>query len=125
MITKLTDLPPNMVGFKATGEINETDFDNVIFPEVKRLVEATGRLNYLIVLDTSIKNFSFGAWFKDAVLGIKNFMKWNRAAIITDSEGIKNFTKVFSILIPGTFRAFPHAELQKAIDWVSEKIDLD
>ncbi len=125
MITRITDLPANMVGFRATGEVTQADFDDVVIPEVKKTVEATGVLNYLLVLDTSVKNFTFGAWFKDAVLGIQNLTKWNRAAIITDSEGVHNFTKVFSVLMPGTFRAFDHAEMDKAVDWVSEKTDLD
>lgn len=125
MITKLTDLPANMVGFRATGEVTQADFDEVVIPEVKKLVDATGVLNYLLLLDTSVKNFTFGAWFKDAVLGIQNFTKWNRAAIITDSEGIQNFTKVFSVLMPGTFRGFDHADMDKAVEWASEQIDLD
>jgi hypothetical protein len=79
----------------------------------------------MLVLDTPVKNFTFGAWFKDAVLGIQNLTKWNRAAIITDSEGVQNFTKVFSVLMPGTFKAFDHAEMDQAVDWVSEKINLD
>ena len=125
MITKLTDLPANIAGFRATGEVTQADFENVVIPEVKKLVEATDVLNYMLVLDTSVKNFTFGAWMKDAVLGIQNLTKWNRAAIITDSEGVQNFTKVFSALMPGTFKAFDHAEMDTAIDWVSEKIDLD
>lgn len=125
MIIRITDLPENMVGFRATGEVSQADFDEVVIPEVKKTVEATGVLNYLLVLDTSVKNFTVGAWFKDAVLGIQNLTKWNRAAIITDSEGVQNFTKVFSVLMPGTFKAFDHADRDKAIDWVSEKIDLE
>lgn len=125
MITRITNLPKNMVGFRATGEVTQTDFDKVVIPEVKKLVEATDVLNYMLVLDTSVKNFTFGAWFKDAVLGIQNLTKWNRAAIITDSEGVQNFTKVFSAVMPGVFKGFDHAEMDKAIDWVSEKIDLD
>lgn len=125
MITKITDLPENMVGFRATGEVTQADFDDVVIPEVKKTVAVNGVLNYLLLLDTSVKNFTFGAWFKDAVMGIQHLSKWNRAAIITDSAGIQNFTKVFSALMPGTFRAFEHAEMDQAVDWVSEKIELD
>jgi hypothetical protein len=125
MITRITDLPANMVGFRATGEVTQADFDDVVIPEVKKTVDATGVLNYLLVLDTSVKNFTFGAWFKDAVLGIQNLTKWNRAAIITDSEGVQNFTKVFSVVMPGTFKAFNHEDMDQAVDWVSEKIDLE
>jgi hypothetical protein len=106
MITHLEHLPDTMVGFVATGEVNETDFNNVVMPKVKETIERTGKLNYMLVLDTSIKNFSMGAWFKDAIMGIKHISKWNRAAIITDVEGIKTFTEIFSVLMPGEFKSF-------------------
>jgi hypothetical protein len=121
MITHIQDLPLTMVGFKATGEVNETDFTAVVMPKVKEVIERTGKLNYMLVLDTSIKNFSMGAWFKDAVMGIKHLTKWNRAAIITDVEGIKTFTEIFSVLMPGEFKCFEHSHMQEAIDWCSEK----
>jgi hypothetical protein len=124
MITLIENLPSNMVGFKATGEVEEKDFTDVVIPKVKELVERTGSLNYMLVLDTSIKNFSMGAWFKDAVMGIKYITKWNRAAIVTDTEGIRSFTDFFSLIIPGEFKGFEHNELQSAIDWCAEKTDL-
>jgi len=123
MIHEMENLPSNMVGFKATGEITEADFSETVMPKVKALIEKTDKLNYMLVLDTSITNFTMGAWFKDAVMGIKHLTKWNRAAIVTDVKGIRTFTDIFSVLMPGEFKGFEHSELQKAIDWASEKID--
>jgi hypothetical protein len=123
MITHIDNLPGTMVGFKATGEVDETDFTAVVMPKVKEAIERTGKLNYMLVLDTSVKNFSMGAWFKDAVMGIKHLTKWNRAAIITDVEGIKTFTEIFSVLMPGEFKCFEHSQMQAAIDWCSEKAE--
>ena len=110
-----------MVGFRATGEVTENDFTNLVIPQVKAQVEKTGKLNYMLILDTSIKNFTFGAWLKDALLGIKNLTKWNRAAIVSDSAVIRKFTDIFSVLIPGEFKGFEHNELKDAIDWTAEK----
>ena len=62
-----------------------------------------------------------GAWFKDAILGIKNLTKWKRAAIVSDVKAVKIFTDIFSVLMPGEFKVFEHKEEQKAIDWVSGK----
>ena len=121
MIHYLENLPGNVVGFKAVGEVTEEDFTNTVMPKVEALIEKTDRLNYMLVLETSIKNFTMGAWMKDALMGIKHITKWNRAAIVTDVEAIRKFTDIFSIFIPGEFRGFEHNELQEAIDWVSEK----
>ena len=120
MITKINDVPSNMVAFRSSGEVTKDDFDNV-FPEVEALVEKTGKLNYLLQLDNSPSDFTAGAWLQDALLGIKNITKWNRAAIVTDSETVIKFTDAFSKVMPGEFRGFPKEELEHAIDWVSEK----
>ena len=121
MITQIENLPLNIVGFKAVGEITEKDFTETVMPKVKALIDKTDKLNYLLVLDTSLKNFTIGAWMKDAMMGIKHLTKWNRAAIVSDVEAIRNFTNFFSYLMPGEFKGFEHSELQQAIDWVSEK----
>lgn len=121
MIHYLQNLPANIVGFKATGEITEKDFAETVMPKVKELIDKTDKLNYLLVLETSLENFTIGAWMKDAMMGIKHLTKWNKAAIVSDVEGIRNFTNFFSYLMPGEFKGFEHSELQKAIDWVSEK----
>jgi hypothetical protein len=121
MITQIENLPPNMVGFKASGEVTESDFTATVMPRVKELLDKTDRLNYLLVLDTSIKNFTMGAWLKDALLGLKHLTKWHRAAIVTDVSLIRTFTDIFSVLMPGEFRGFEHKDMQQAIDWVSEK----
>ncbi|MBD3583347.1 SpoIIAA family protein [Flavobacterium selenitireducens] len=120
MIQKINEVPANMVAFRASGEVTKEDFENV-FPEVEALVERTGKLNYLLELETSPSNFTMGAWLQDALLGIKNITKWNRAAIVSDSDAVRTFTDAFSKVMPGEFRGFPKEEFDHAVDWVSEK----
>ena len=122
MIQQITDLPENMVGFRASGEVIKDDFD-IVLQKVEEIVEKTGKLNYLLYLETSSANFTIGAWVKDGLLGVQNLTKWNRAAIVSDSEMVKKFTDVFSDIMPGEFRGFEMDNLQHAIDWTSEKID--
>lgn len=123
MIEQIKDLPKNMVGFRSSGEVKKEDFDLVI-EAVKKLVDKTGKLNYLLFLDNSPADFTLGAWIQDAFLGIKNITKWNRAAIVSDSETVIKFTDVFSVLMPGEFKGFPKNDYQQAIDWTSEKIEV-
>ncbi len=117
------NLPSNVVDFRATGNVTREDFEQVVMPEVERLIKKTGKLNYLLILDTPLKEFTFGAWMQDVLLGIKHLTQWNRAAIITDSSGVQHFTQVFSALMPGEFRGFDKLDIDVAVDWVSEKSD--
>lgn len=118
MIVQIPDLPNNMVGFRADGEVTKDDFE-VVKHQVANLVEKTGKLNYLLFLDNSPANFTLGAWVEDALLGIKNITKWNRAAIISDSEGVIKFTDVFSKVMPGEFRGYRKGDYEQAVAWVS------
>ncbi len=122
MIEQIKNLPANMVGFKAFGEVTKDDFGPVIL-EVDQFVEKNGKLNYMLVLENSPKDFTMGAWFQDGFMGIKNLTNWNRAAIVTESDLVIDFTDAFSKIMPGEFRGFHKNEMQKAIDWTSEKIN--
>lgn len=118
MIVQIPDLPENMVGFRADGEVTKDDFE-VIKHQVASLVEKTGQLNYLLFLDNSPADFTLGAWMQDALLGINHITRWNRAAIISDSEAVINFTDIFSKVMPGEFRGYHKADYDEAVGWVS------
>ncbi len=119
MIQLMLNVPANIVAFRAAGEVTQEDFQNVVMPQVDRLVAREGELNFLLQLDTDLENFTAGAWVQDALLGLKNITKWHRAAIVTDSEKIIKFTNAFSYLIPGEFKGFKKNEFEAAVDWVS------
>ena len=117
MITIINDAPENVAAFNATGDVTKEDFENLVIPYVKNKVEQFDELNYLLYLDTDLSNFTMGAWLQDALLGIKNLSKWNRCAIVTDKEGVQNFTDIFSVLMPGEFKSFPKENLYNALYW--------
>jgi hypothetical protein len=119
MITELKNVPNTIVGFRASDSVTKEDFDKTVLPAVAELVQRTGKLNYLMVLDTPLANFSIGAWLEDAMLGLNHLDKWNRAAIVAHSEGIKSFTDFFSKVVPGEFKGYNFDELDAAIFWVS------
>lgn len=119
MIEELKDTPNTMVGFRATGEITKADFDTIVLPAVYELVKRTDKLNYLLVLDSALKNFVIGSWLKDAMLILNNIGKWNRAAIVSESDDLN--TDIFNKVVPGEYKAFTHAQLAEAITWVGEQ----
>ena len=119
MIRQIKEVPTNMVAFRATGEVTKEDFEKVVFPAVEAVVERTGELNYLLLLETGARNFTMGAWWQDMILGLKELFKWRRAAIVTDSESIIRFTHIFSVFAPGVYKGFLPEEFDQAVTWVS------
>jgi len=123
MLQPISTAPSNIAAFEASGEVTKEDFDRVI-KIVDEKIEQEGELNYLLKLDTPLRNFTFAAWMNDAWLGIKNITKWNRCAIVTDKESVQKFTDMFSKVMIGEFRGYDQEEYNKAEHWVATGQDL-
>jgi len=119
MIKNITTGYQNLVAFEFQGEVSKADFDSVIMPAVNDLVENYDELNLVYYINTELKNFDVGAWWQDAMLGLKNITKWHKAAIVTENSAVQKFTELFGIIMPGSFKAFDKEQLQEAIDWAA------
>lgn len=120
MIEIIHDVPAYVAAFRANERVTEDDYLNTINPLVAKIEKEFGKISYLLVLNTELKNYSIGAWIRDGLLGLKYFTKWKKLAIVTHSKGIKDFTDFFGKLIPPKTRGFTMEELDAAKRWVSE-----
>lgn len=118
---QLINSPDNVAAFRVMGEVTKKDYEDVVVPTVEALVAKTDELNFLLELDTDLSKFSAGAWFEDFMIGLKNFGKWHKAAIVTDSDTIISFTNAFSYIAPGEYKGFKKDELDVALLWVGDK----
>jgi hypothetical protein len=119
MLQFINDLPGHVVGIHAVGEVTKEDFETVLIPRIDELVKRQGEINYLLVLETDVKNFTAGAWWDDIKVGIKNFTKWKKIAVVSDQKGVEWFSNVFRYMIPGTSKGFSIDQLDEAVQWVS------
>ena len=120
MIETIQGLPPYVAAFNATGKITGKDYDEVINPLVSKIYKEQGKINYLLVLNTDLQNYSAEAWFKDALLGFVYFTEWKKIGIVSSQKKIKNFTDIFGKLIPGTTKGFMMEDLDVAKEWISQ-----
>jgi len=116
---QVIDAPENVVAFRALGEVTKDDYQSIMAPAVEKLAERINEINFLFLIDTDLENFTAAAWMQDAMIGLKNLGKWNRAAIVTDSERAITFTNGFSYIVPGEFRGYKKESYQEAMNWVS------
>jgi SpoIIAA-like len=119
MIEIINDVRANVAAFLATGKIDKDDYDNVLIPALDTLVKKQGIINFMLVLDTSLDNFTMGAFAKDLSVGLKHFTRWHKMAIVSNSEAVNNFTDVFSYIAPGEAKGFIHAQMAQAKEWVA------
>jgi hypothetical protein len=121
MLQFINDLEPHVVGIHAIGEVTKEDIETVLIPRIDDLVKRQGEINYLMVLETDVKNFTAGAWWGDLKLGLKNFTKWNKIAVVSDQKGVEWFSDAFRFFIPGKSKGFSLNELDEAVKWITEK----
>jgi hypothetical protein len=121
MLRYIKDLPEHVIGIHAVGEVSKEDYEKVFIPRLEELVARQGEINYLLILETDIGNFTAGAWWDDFTVGLKHFKQWSKVAIVTDQKAVEWLSDVFTAFIPGKSKGFPMAQLDAAIKWVSEK----
>lgn len=119
MIEILNDTPNNVAGFRATGKVTKDDYKTVIEPYVEKITKQNNEVNFLMLMDTDIENYTAGAVLEDMLLGFKQLTKWNKVAVISDAENLKKAIDTFNVLAPTSYKGFPKEEYMDAINWVS------
>ena len=120
MIEVIQGFPGHVTAFRAIGKVTKDDYYNVINPYVKNVAISFGKINYMLILNTELKNYSIGAWIEDGLLGFRYFSKWRKLAIVTEKDSIKKFTNTFGIFIPCPTKGFKMEELPVAKEWISD-----
>ena len=120
MIEIIQGVPSHVAAFNATGKITGKDYDEIINPLVKKIYLEFGKINYLLVLNTTLNLYSLEAWLKDGILGFVYFTEWRKIGIVSNKLGLKNFTNTFGKLLPGATRGFLLEDLDIAKKWISE-----
>jgi SpoIIAA-like len=122
VIEQLTDMPPGTIGFRAAGEIEREDYDDVLVPQLRRALEAGGGLRTLYLIE-DLDEIEPGALWADTKLGfdlgVRHHEAWIRSAIVTDIHWMARATKLFAWMIPGEASVFPRDELEQAKTWVA------
>ncbi len=122
MIIRINELPTNMIGFKAVGDLLKADFD-VIIEELKHYINTNKNANYLLVFEKAPTDFTLGAWLHEGLLRMRNTVDWSRGALVTDSERMMSYASEFNKTISGEFKTFIKADYLTAVDWTAERIN--
>ncbi len=120
MLKIINDLPGNVLGIEAEGEVTGADYKNVLIPAVDEKLKSNKKVRMLYYLGPGFTGFSFKAMMDDAGVGIKNYSAWERVALVSDHHLINGFAKFFGHLIPGEVKVFSNTELDEAKKWIGE-----
>jgi hypothetical protein len=117
VIKELSDLPPGVVGFEATGTLRAEDYRDVVLPALER-ASASGEVRFVVIIP-EFHGMSGGAVWQDLKMGVEHFRAWKRIALVTDIEWMNAMTSLFGWMTPGEVRHFPLAQRDEAIAWAA------
>ena len=88
------------------------------------LVEGTEISRWFLRVETQPEvgeqGYDAGAAWEDFKVGMEHFSRWERVAVITDTDWIKHSVQLFSFIMPGTMRVYPTSEATKARLWITQ-----
>ncbi len=118
MIERITDLPDDVLGFEAVGEVEADDYKNVFVPAIEAAVKDGGKARIPYVLGSRFDGYSAGAAWQDTKLGIEHLRAFERFAVVTDVDWVRHAVKAFGWMIPGHVRVFANSDRDAAVTWV-------
>jgi len=116
MIEQLENLPEDILGFRATGEITASDYTDVLKPAIDGVLRRGDEVRIVLVFDDWSGMTGAAVW-EDLKMGIERFTKWKRIALVTDIEWMRHATSLFGWMTPGDVKSFACAELDAAVAW--------
>ena len=94
-------------------------YDSVSIPSV---IEALGSQNKVRLYYETANDFAGigpGAIWEDFRIGIEHLSRWERVAVVTDVEWIKQTVHLFGFLMPAAVISFAASETASAREWIA------
>ncbi len=118
-IEMIPDLPDNVVGFVARGEVSKDDYTGTLEPAIDAALSGNDKISLLYVLGDEFTGYSGGAMWEDGRLGMKSISSWERIAVVTDTKWVADTVGVFGHLMPAKVKVFGVTEEEEARAWVT------
>ena len=117
MFEPIPDLPDGVIGFEAVGDVEASDYTEILAPAVER-ASGTGGIRLVLVVGQRFTGYSPAAMKEDASF-LGRGVEWKRIALVSDLGWVVHLATVVGWMVPGEFRRFALAERAAAIDWAA------
>jgi hypothetical protein len=120
VVEPIDGMPGDTLGFRLSGKIDRDEYFEILDP-VKARLERGDKVSFLIETTPSFSGLDFAALWEDAKaapsLGLKYRSSWDRLAVVTDKDWMRNAIAVMGWLMPGEITVFEPGELEQAKAW--------
>tara|TARA_R110001583_G_scaffold46761_1_gene146498 strand:+ start:5348 stop:5710 length:363 start_codon:yes stop_codon:yes gene_type:complete len=119
MLELITKLPVNVIGVKASGQVTANDYQTVLIPIIEARLKLHPKIRILFHLGTDFTDFSLGAMWTDAKIGVDHFKAWEMIAIVTDEAWVTSASDIFNFAIPCPLLVFSNDQYTEAEIWLT------
>ncbi|WP_327091748.1 STAS/SEC14 domain-containing protein [Nonomuraea sp. NBC_01738] len=118
MLEPITGLPDGTIGFRAIGEITADDYQGTLLPNLDQALLDHEKVWLLFELGTEFKGYTLDALWADLRLGIEKFAAFERVALVTDLDWVRQAVSALGFLIPVKVRVFGTADEDAGRRWL-------
>jgi hypothetical protein len=105
-----------------SAPITDKDYADVLMPAIDAALAKGEKLRMLVVMNADLTDFTMGALWDDAKLGIGNWRGFERIAIVTANKAMTRLVRAFSILMPCPVSVFGKWHEDEARLWLFESL---
>lgn len=123
MVELLNNFPPHVAAYKASGAISKEEYEQIVMARIDEVAAQHGKINFLVLLETDVDNYSLGAFIDYLKISFKHFTRWNRMAIVTDQKWVRTLYEGLSAVVHGEIKSYELSQFEAARQWVSKPLD--
>jgi hypothetical protein len=120
MLEIIQGMPENVVAVSASGKVTGEDYEYLLIPLIEGKLKTHEKIRVLYVLGQEFTDFTAGAMWDDAKIGLRHLTAYERVAMVTDVNWIAGAVKFFAFILPCPVRIFGNDKLSEAMAWISE-----
>jgi SpoIIAA-like len=122
MVERLADVPAGTIGFRISGKVTRDEYHELLAPVLEAL-DRGERVRYLVATAPDFHGLDLGALWEDVKaagsVGLKHRSSWERFAVVTDKDWMRNAIAAFGWISPGELRVFEPNQLEEAKAWLA------
>ena len=120
MLEPLANLPANVIGFEAIGEVEASDYRDVLVPAIDRAA-ADGRGAPRLRARRPLHELLDGGGVDGRQARLRHLGAWKRVALVSDHDWAQHVVTMFGWMVPGEVKRFAVADQEDAVAWAADQ----
>jgi hypothetical protein len=121
MVQRMDDMPPGVVGLRASSKLTKEDYTGVLEPALNEAMDS-GEARVVFVID-DYDGIEPGAAVEDIKTGLgiqfSHRKEWKRLAVVTGIDWMAKAMHAFAWAMPGELAVYGTEELEEAKTWAA------